>query len=165
MTSNTTDAPANARNWNFADNGASERFTPERVASDRRLRFNPIRHLSPESLSRALDAFHLGYLRPAAFALPAAGTFGNIGKGSLRGPHMVNWDTGLFKEFPLSAERLRLQFRAEFFNVLNRTNFANPGGSNSNPNSPTTSVSSGGFGTLTAAQDPRIGQLALKFIF
>jgi phage gp29-like protein len=44
----------------------STHFTRERITSDRRLRFNPIRHLSPESLARALDAFHLGYLRPAA---------------------------------------------------------------------------------------------------
>ncbi len=44
----------------------SPHFTCERITSDRRLRFNPIRHLSPESLARALDAFHLGYLRPAA---------------------------------------------------------------------------------------------------
>jgi phage gp29-like protein len=44
----------------------SPHFTRECITSDRRLRFNPIRHLSPESLGRALDAFHLGYLRPAA---------------------------------------------------------------------------------------------------
>jgi len=44
----------------------SPHFTPERITSDRRLRFNPIRHLTPETLARALDAFHLGYLRPAA---------------------------------------------------------------------------------------------------
>jgi hypothetical protein len=94
-------------------------------------------------------------LRPGAFALPATGTFGNIGKGSLRGPHLVNWDTGLFKEFPLSAERLRLQFRAEFFNVLNHTNF----------NNPKNGFSSGGFGSITGASDPRIGQLALKLLF
>lgn len=95
------------------------------------------------------------YLRPGAFALPGTGTFGNIGKGSLRGPRLVNWDTGLFKEFPLSAERLRLQFRAEFFNVLNHTNFSNP----------KNGFSSGGFGSITGASDPRIGQLALKLLF
>jgi phage gp29-like protein len=45
---------------------SSPHFTRERITSDRRLRFNPIRHLTPESLARSLEAFHLGYLRPAA---------------------------------------------------------------------------------------------------
>lgn len=48
---------------------------------------------------------------------PPAGTFGNAGRGSLRGPAMVNVDTSLFKRIPLK-ERLNLQFRTEFFNVL-----------------------------------------------
>jgi hypothetical protein len=107
----------------------------------------------------------VNYLNPAAFTVAPIGGFGNVGKGSLRGPGMFTWDTGLFKDFPIARESVHLQFRAEFFNVLNRTNFANPGGSTTNPNSPTVNFSGGGFGTITAAQDPRIGQLALKFIF
>ena len=107
----------------------------------------------------------VNYLNPAAFTIAPIGGFGNVGKGSLRGPGLFTWDAGLFKDFPIARESVHLQFRAEFFNVLNRSNFANPGGSTSNPNSPPTSVSSGGFGTITAAQDPRIGQLALKLIF
>jgi Carboxypeptidase regulatory-like domain/TonB dependent receptor len=94
-------------------------------------------------------------LVPSSFGLPAIGAFGNVGKGSLRGPDLLNWDTGLFKEFPLVAERLRLQFRAEFFNTSNRKNF----------NNPNVTQSAGGFGSITSAQDPRIGQLALKLIF
>lgn len=101
----------------------------------------------------------VNYLNPAAFSLPAIGTFGNIGKGSLRGPNYIDFDSGLFKEFPFAAERVHLQFRAEFFNVFNRVNFNNPA------NSTTPSFSAGGFGTLTSAQDPRIGQLALKLLF
>ncbi len=101
----------------------------------------------------------MNYLNPAAFVLPAVGSFGNIGKGSLRGPNYVDFDSGLFKEFPFAGERGRIQFRAEFFNVLNRVNFNNPA------NSTTPSFSAGGFGTLTSAQDPRIGQLALKVLF
>jgi len=97
----------------------------------------------------------VNYLNPAAFTLPAAGTFGNVGKGSLRGPNLINWDTGIFKEFPLRGERVKLQFRGEFFNVLNRVNF----------NNPNLTFTAGGFGSITSAADPRIGQLALKVVF
>lgn len=95
------------------------------------------------------------FLIPSAFGLPATGTYGNLGKGVLTGPGLLNWDTGIFKEFPLVGERFRLQFRAEFFNTLNRANF----------NNPNVTQSSGGFGSITSAQDPRIGQLALKVLF
>jgi hypothetical protein len=97
----------------------------------------------------------VNYLVPSAFGLPALGAFGNVGKGLLRGPDLLNWDTGLFKEFPLRGERLRMQFRAEFFNTLNRVNF----------NNPNVNQTAGGFGSITSAQDPRIGQLALKMLF
>jgi hypothetical protein len=97
----------------------------------------------------------VNYLVPSAFGLPAIGTLGSIGKGSLRGPGLINWDMGVFKEFPLKAERLRLQFRAEFFNTTNRANF----------NNPNVTQSGSGFGSITSATDPRIGQLALKLLF
>ncbi|HTS28564.1 MAG TPA: carboxypeptidase regulatory-like domain-containing protein [Bryobacteraceae bacterium] len=95
------------------------------------------------------------YLVPTAFGTPAAGTFGNLGKGSLRGPNSITYNGGLSKEFPLYKERVRLQFRAEYFNLFNRVNF----------NNPATSVTGAGFGRITGAGDPRIGQLALKLIF
>jgi hypothetical protein len=99
------------------------------------------------------------YINPAAFALPALGQFGNTGKGSLRFPGQATWDMGLFKDFAL-RERWKLQFRAEFFNVFNRVNYQAP-----NQNNQTDTVSNGGFGSIRAANDPRIGQLALKVIF
>jgi hypothetical protein len=97
----------------------------------------------------------VNYLVKASFGLPALGTFGNVGKGSVYGPNFFGWDAGLFKEFALGTEKLRAQFRAEFFNLTNRANF----------NAPNNSFSSGGFGTITGAQDPRIGQLGLKILF
>lgn len=95
------------------------------------------------------------FLSPTAFALPPPGTFGNVGKNSLRGPDYLNLDFGLFRNFPLRGERYRLQFHAEFFNSLNRVNL----------NNPNAGVSSAGFGSIRGANDPRIGQLALKFLF
>jgi hypothetical protein len=96
----------------------------------------------------------LSYLNPAAFALPATGQFGNLGKGAFNGPGLVNLDAGLFKNFPIS-DRYRLQFRGEFFNTFNHANFL----------SPVTTVSGAGFGNLLSASDPRIVQLALKVFF
>ena len=99
----------------------------------------------------------VNYLNPdrTAFQLPAPGTFGTTGKGSLRGPGYFNWDMGLGKNFALSGERLKLQFRAEYFNAFNRANFNDPG----------VSLSGSGFGQILGAQDPRIGQLSLKLTF
>jgi len=99
------------------------------------------------------------YINPSAFVLPALGQFGNTGKASLRFPGQATWDMGLFKDIPL-RERWKLQFRAEFFNVFNRVNFQQPNQSNQ-----VDTVSSAGFGSIRAANDPRIGQLALKVIF
>jgi hypothetical protein len=95
------------------------------------------------------------WLVPTAFGAPAAGTFGNMGKGSLRGPNSMTYNGGLSKEFPLPKERLKFQFRAEFFNLFNRVNF----------NNPATSLTGAGFGRITGSADPRIGQLALKLLF
>jgi Carboxypeptidase regulatory-like domain len=96
----------------------------------------------------------VSYLVASAFGLPALGTYGNLAKGTLRGPGFFNTDLGAFKNFSIK-ERLQLQFRAEFFNFFNRANF----------NNPNTTVSGGGFGNILSARDPRIGQLALKVLF
>jgi hypothetical protein len=120
-----------------------------------------------------VQAICVAYLNPAAFALPASGTFGNVGKGALRGPGMFTYDGGLFKTIPLRGERLKLQFRAEFFNLFNRANFYNPGVGIDNSRSAQANSSNGapsnptqvGFGSIKAAFDPRIGQLALKMVF
>lgn len=96
----------------------------------------------------------VNYLNSDAFTLPATGTFGTLAKDSFRGPHLISWDMGFFKNFPLT-ERIKLQARAEFFNVFNHTNFSDPA----------SSISSGGFGTITNTGDARIGQMALKLTF
>jgi carboxypeptidase family protein len=62
---------------------------------------------------------------PNAFVLPAAGTFGNVSRGSLTGPGLAELDLSLFKETAI-AEGMKLEFRTECFNVLNRANFGTP---------------------------------------
>jgi len=102
------------------------------------------------------------WLNPASFQSNSSGTFGNIGKGTFRLPGSYTWDMGLSKNFSFT-ERLKLQFRAEFFNVFNRANFMDDSASLTNFQK----ISAGAFGSFRAGQasDPRIGQLALKLFF
>ena len=65
------------------------------------------------------------WFNPSAFSLPIPGTYGNVGRDTLQGPGLASVDLSLFKNTKIS-ERLRLQFRAEFFNVLNHPNFSFP---------------------------------------
>jgi hypothetical protein len=65
------------------------------------------------------------WFNPNAFLLPTPGTWGNVGRGTYRGPGLASVDLSLFKNIPL-AERSTLQFRAECFNVANRANFGTP---------------------------------------
>ncbi len=95
------------------------------------------------------------FFNTLAFVPAIKGTFGNVGRSSLRGPGFFDVDASLFKNF-LLTERWHLQFRAEAFNLENRANFQNPN----------STVSSGvTFGRITAANDPRVLQFALKLMF
>ena len=67
----------------------------------------------------------LQWYDPTAFALPLAGTYGNVGRNTLIGPGLQDVDFSLFKTTRLS-ERWNLQFRAEFFNLFNHANFGLP---------------------------------------
>jgi len=108
------------------------------------------------------------FLNPAAFALPAAGTFGNLGRGSIRGPGIDNVDLSFVKNFRI-GERYGVQFRAEAFNLFNHPNFVGwdtalsfeNNATNANFGHPT----NGGFGTLNATQSHREIQFGLKFSF
>jgi hypothetical protein len=107
------------------------------------------------------------WLAPSSFGLPALGTFGNLGKGALRGPGLFNTDAGIYKNFT-AGELVIVQLRGEFFNIFNRANFLNPCNSNApgySPGSLGDILSGAGFGQILAANDPRIAQLALKISF
>ncbi len=68
---------------------------------------------------------NIGFYDPTAFADVPQPRFGSSGLNSLRGPGLVNWDFGVFREFEFS-ERWRLQFRAEAFNFTNTPHFNTP---------------------------------------
>ena len=65
------------------------------------------------------------YFNPNAFSPPLPGTYGNVGRNVLQGPSLTETDISLTRTFPFS-EQLNLQFRSEFFNIFNHTNFNVP---------------------------------------
>jgi len=110
-----------------------------------------------------------GYLNPAAFCpAPKIGDgtgFGNSGMGIILGPGQFNWDFSVLKNTRL-AENHALQFRAEFFNIFNHSQFDNPN-PNSIPYQPALpNVSAPNLGQIVnTSVNPRVIQLALKYIF
>jgi hypothetical protein len=102
------------------------------------------------------------YFNPAAFAVPPNGTYGNVGRDTLIGPGSSTVDFSVLKNTAVT-ERVKLQFRAEFFNLLNRANFSTPNtvvfsSANSGP-SPTAGVI-----TATSSTSRQI-QFGLKLLF
>jgi hypothetical protein len=100
------------------------------------------------------------WFNPNMFTTPIPGFLGNVGRGVLTGPGLFNWDFSLHKNTPLGllGEAGNLQFRAEFFNILNHANFINNPPNGNGIVGPTA-------GALTAARDGRDIQLALKVSF
>jgi hypothetical protein len=97
------------------------------------------------------------YLNPAAFTTPAYySPFGNAGRNLARSPFFSELDFGLHKNFNLRSETRYVQFRAEAFNLLNKTNLGPPSGLTTN---------SSGYGVITSAFPARQIQLALKLYF
>ena len=95
------------------------------------------------------------WLDGTAYAQPAAFTFGNAGRNTVRGPRLSKADIALERKFPL-REQTQLGFRAEVFNLFNHTNFDTP---NRFVNTPQ-------FGSVTmAATSSRQVQFGLKLIF
>ncbi len=93
------------------------------------------------------------WFNTSAFERPS-GTFGSAGRNILRGPGFHSVDLALMKQWSLPRER-RVQFRAEFFNLLNTPNFDLPIGDFNNPN----------FGSVTSAKDSRQIQFGLRLEF
>jgi hypothetical protein len=104
-----------------------------------------------QSRSAMLNTFFAGY----TFSTPSASEpFGDVGRNAFRAPNFDQWDCSIDKNFQI-REKARLQFRAEFFNVLNHTNFGIPD----------TKTTDAAFGTIRATFPSRQGQFALKLMF
>jgi hypothetical protein len=134
-------------NGNFANSDGFEGQLPDVIADP-----NHSRHCKPGT-----------FFNTCAFVNPPFGSFGDAGRNSVRGPGFQIWDFSVFKNFRVS-ERTRLEFRTEFFNLPNHTNFLlSKSGPQQSNNS--TVLGSSQYGTLTAARTPRQIQFALKLSF
>jgi hypothetical protein len=132
-----------------------------------------------------LNVGGVAFINPAAFSMPAPGTYGNLARNALHGPGLAQLDLTLHKRFPISENR-NVEFRAEVYNILNHANLANPPASlpNALPSKPGaantiqpgqafSSVTAGGiFGVLNSTVERQVGlgtsrqmQLSLRFNF
>ena len=95
------------------------------------------------------------YFDPASFVDAPLGEIGNAPRTVCCGPAVINFDFAFHKTL-LLTERKNLEFRTEFFNLFNHTQFFNPDGD-----------ASGGatFGLVNRARDPRLIQIALRLAF
>ncbi|MBI2689076.1 MAG: TonB-dependent receptor [Acidobacteria bacterium] len=120
-------------------------------------------------------------VNPAAFATPAPGTFGNLGRGALHGPGLSQFDLTLHKKFSIT-ERIASEFRFEVYNLFNRANFGNPvvrlnnvlgtGTNQLQPGQAYTAATAGSFGQALQTVESAVGlgaqrqiQLSLRFSF
>jgi len=103
-------------------------------------------HVSNPSLNQ--------WFNGSAFRANALGTFGNSGRNNLQGPGALTLDIAVIRRFSIT-ERHRLEARAEAFNILNHPVF----------NNPRSSLTDSNLGRILGANDPRIIQFALKYIF
>jgi Carboxypeptidase regulatory-like domain/TonB-dependent Receptor Plug Domain/TonB dependent receptor len=117
------------------------------MGGDRSIRANVVPGVSP-SLSNPGPA---DWFNPAAFALQTT-PYGTVGRDTVWGPGLQQWDLGAAKRFAINEQRY-FQFRGEMFNTFNQVNFEPP----------VSTVGSAGFGTITAARPGRNVQLGLKF--
>jgi hypothetical protein len=132
---------------------------------------NPVRpNLAPNFHGPLYAKTVAQWFNPAAFTAPYPGTFGNIGRDTLTGPGLAELDLALVKNTTIH-EGLHAQFRAEFFNVLNRANFTTPNpvvfSSGPTPKTPTAEVepsATAGVVSATSTTSRQI-QFGLKLLF
>jgi outer membrane receptor protein involved in Fe transport len=176
------------RNGTYVNNPILVGGVPVTVAVINTLGGGNTRNIRRPDLIPGVDPYlHLSgdkrfYLNPAAFAMPAPGTYGNLARNALRGPGLFQLDMTLHKQF-IVTEKTNLEFRAEFYNLFNRANFAVPPSSLANalgtgtnqiqPGQPFTAGAAGGaFGVINSTVEKAVGlgaqrqiQLSLRVNF
>lgn len=108
----------------------------------------------------------VSYLNPAAVGVPTLGTYGSLGVSSIRAPGFWEWDQAITRQFPI-RETVRMEFRAEAFNLTNSVRLGAPNATISGTygqitsDQPTTGAGTG----VSPGTGGRIVQFALKFLF
>jgi hypothetical protein len=97
----------------------------------------------------------LPYFNTSLFSIDTLGQTGNAPRRFFHGPGINNWDISILKDTRLT-ERMKLEFRTEFFNAFNHAQFGQPDGNIDDTQT---------FGKITTADPPRIIQFALKLLF
>jgi hypothetical protein len=95
------------------------------------------------------------WFNPAAFANAPVGSFGNLQRSAVYAPGTIQWDMAISRRFQMT-ERMKLEFRSDFFNIMNHANWQTVSASTATPAT---------FGQVTAFGSPRIIQMAMKFFF
>jgi hypothetical protein len=132
---------------------------------------SPITYLSPEQYQAAStgrvgnfyfdpNAFERAslvslYNSGAAVTNPALRTYGTLGRNAFRGPDLTNINLSMAKETLLTENRVRMEIRADFFNLLNHAEFLNP----------SVSMTSSLFGQISSTNAARIIQLSARLSF
>ncbi len=116
----------------------------------------------PEAVHTVANNDPSYWFNPAAFQCAGSnatcttfsGQFGNLGRNSVYGPGQISWDMSVSRGFKIK-EKLNMDLRGDFFNLMNHAN----------ANNPTTGISSSTFGEITSFGSPRIVQMSLKLMF
>lgn len=159
-------------NWELSAIGTTQSGLPVNITVDRSNSAVPglftisgeerPNYVQEVSLTPAGGSTPHDWINLAAFAVPANGTFGNLGRNAFRAPGISQLDLGVSK-FTNITERMSLRLRADLFNVLNRAQFG----------APNADISTANFGTITSTVStynagrgtPRELQLSAKFVF
>jgi len=151
---------ANATGVSFLNNNGNSLTRPDEVGDPNKA--GPVA-ANPGCTAPAQVHTVTNWFNPCAFATPAAGELGNASRTPLSGPDFVNTDFSVIKQFALPWENMGLNFRAEFFNLFNHTQFATPNAAGGlfipDFNAP-------GFGAINSTvNNPRLVQFGLKLTF
>jgi hypothetical protein len=132
--------------------------TPFTVTADSTSCNCPGNRITADALKRAEILGGVGpgqkWFDVTAFGQPGSNRFGTAGRNTVRGPGRKTYDMSLFKNFPVK-ERMKIEFRGEFYNLTNTPQFSNP----------STNLNSGNFGEISSASGQRNIQFGMRLLF
>jgi hypothetical protein len=138
------------------DSAFSGQTTSQTTASQRPDLVLPSQYPARQTVKQWID--------PRAFAVPAPGAYGNLGSATVLGPGALNINMALVRAFAIQEKR-RLEIRAEMFNAINTVNLAAPNLTQNTSTFGQITSTATGSGLGGSPGDPRIFQIAMKYVF